>query len=302
MLNPDYRPRDDREWKATLGVDNQMFIRLTSLFERAYIELRKASLDQVIKENPNGHKFHFKTYENLLFFVLFCLKTSMTFDVIAFIFKMDLANAKRNFNTAIDILHYCLDIENLLPKRTFDCPDEFSYYFNGGINTIIFDGMEQLIQRPSDYEIQRLYFSGKKKAHTIKCLIISDLSRYIHYVSQPYIGKKHDFSIVKDEFPPDENWFEGYTILLDLGYQGFWNYYPNAKSEIPIKKKKNKELSLQQKNENKELAKKRIMVEHSIGGMKRYDILSGKCRIHDFRLYDKVLAVCAGLWNFFITN
>jgi hypothetical protein len=39
-------------------------------------------------------------------------------------------------------------------------------------------------------------------------------------------------------------------------------------------------------------------VEHSIGGMKRYRILSERLRMHDYEEYDLIIGVCAGLWNF----
>jgi hypothetical protein len=46
------------------------------------------------------------------------------------------------------------------------------------------------------------------------------------------------------------------------------------------------------------MASERIIVEHSIGGMKRYRILSDRLRLHDFDFYDVILGVCAGLWNY----
>jgi hypothetical protein len=70
---------------------------------------------------------------------------------------------------------------------------------------------------------------------------------------------------------------------------------------LPNKKKKKQELSPEQKAENKILACARIYVEHAIGGMKRYRILSDRLRVHDVELYDVILGVCAGLWNFYLT-
>ena len=50
------------------------------------------------------------------------------------------------------------------------------------------------------------------------------------------------------------------------------------------------------------MASERINVEHSIGGIKRYRILSDRLRIHLIDLYDDILSVCAGLWNFYLAN
>jgi hypothetical protein len=50
------------------------------------------------------------------------------------------------------------------------------------------------------------------------------------------------------------------------------------------------------------MASVRIKVDHSIGGMKRYRILSDRLRNHLIDLYDDILGVCAGLWNFYLAN
>ena len=67
---------------------------------------------------------------------------------------------------------------------------------------------------------------------------------------------------------------------------------------IPNKKPKGGELAEAQKLENQALARERIVVEHAIAGMKRYDILSNVCRLHDWNIYNSILGACAGLWNF----
>ena len=50
------------------------------------------------------------------------------------------------------------------------------------------------------------------------------------------------------------------------------------------------------------MASERVNVEHSIGGMKRYRILSDRLRIHLIDFYDDVLGVCAGFWNCYLAN
>ena len=115
-----------------------------------------------------------------------------------------------------------------------------------------------------------------------------------------YVGKIHDYSILKVEFPPESDWFEDLEVRLDLGYQGFDKEYKCKKLFIPHKKSKKSELTDNQKAENKNISSERIKVEHSRGGMKRYRILSERLRIHDFDLYDDILNVCAGLLNFYL--
>ena len=121
-------------------------------------------------------------------------------------------------------------------------------------------------------------------------------------MSAVYVRKVHDFSILKVEFPPENGWFEDLEVMLDLAYQGFGKEYKCKKLFIPHKKPKKSELTVDQKAENKDISSERIKVEHRIGGMKRYRILSERLRVHDFDLYDDILSVCAGLWNFYLEH
>ncbi len=100
------------------------------------------------------------------------------------------------------------------------------------------------------------------------------------------------------EFPPGQAWFTDVGVRLDLGFVGFDQDYQYKELFLPHKKPKLQELTAEQKAENKVLARERIVVEHSIAGLKRYRILSDRLRLHDLDLYNQVLGVCAGLWNF----
>ena len=102
----------------------------------------------------------------------------------------------------------------------------------------------------------------------------------------------------KLEFSPEQPWFAALTVRLDLGFFGFEKDYACKKLCLPHKKPKKQELTPEQKAENKLLASERIVVEHSIAGLKRYRILSDRLRMQDLDLYNQVLGICAGLWNF----
>ena len=112
----------------------------------------------------------------------------------------------------------------------------------------------------------------------------------------------HDFKLLKIEFPPEQEWFKSFKVRVDLGYLGMAKEYECKSLSIPHKKPKKQELSALEKLENRSFAEERVPVEHAIGGMKRYRILSDRLRMHDFGLYDVVLEVCAGLWNFQLSH
>lgn len=118
------------------------------------------------------------------------------------------------------------------------------------------------------------------------------------YISEAYVGKGHDYALLKSEFPPEYPWFKHKKVRLDSGYQGFQKDYVCAEINMPHKKTKAKELTPEQKELNRLGARERIKVEHSIGGLKRYRILSDRARIRDWQLFNRMIGVCAGLWNF----
>lgn len=96
-------------------------------------------------------------------------------------------------------------------------------------------------------------------------------------------------------------------VRLDLGFQGFSDLYVYKKMYMPIKRKRvpkgqSNELSEEQKAYNKATGQERIYVEHSIGGMKRYRILEHRNRVKSKRVLDRIIGVCAGLWNFVLEN
>ena len=122
------------------------------------------------------------------------------------------------------------------------------------------------------------------------------------YISNCYEGSQHDYSILQDCFVPATDWFKHKTVRLDLGFLGFKDIYKCTKVYIPYKKKRVKkgqsnELSEVQKAQNRRQAAERIQVEHSIGGMKRYRILSHRITLKSNTIINCIIGVCAGLWN-----
>jgi len=133
-------------------------------------------------------------------------------------------------------------------------------------------------------------------------MIIATEKKYIRYLSPSVNGKVHDFKLLKQLFNPTIKWFDNVHIKVDSGYTGFGKIDLSKSLHVPYKKTQNNPLSEEKKQFNKELSSKRIVVEQSIGGMKRYHILSNRLRLHSLDFYDKLLGVCAGLWNFYLSK
>ena len=118
----------------------------------------------------------------------------------------------------------------------------------------------------------------EKKEHTLKNTVMSLPDKFIVFLGRTFSGHNHDYSMLKQELPPDRDWFTDINVLVDLGYLGMQSDYQGEQIEVPHKKprksKKNPspQLSEEQKAMNKALSQIRIFVEHAIGGMKRYNI------------------------------
>lgn len=126
--------------------------------------------------------------------------------------------------------------------------------------------------------------------------------KYIHFVSKSWVGKTHDYRQLKEEFPPHFPWFSSLSVGLDLGYQGFAKDYDCQDVTQPTKTPKGGKLTADQQAENTRISSKRIYVENALSGLKRYRYLSDRLRTHHVNIYETALLVCAGLWNFYLTN
>ncbi len=133
---------------------------------------------------------------------------------------------------------------------------------------------------------------------------MTTLNKVIVYLGNTFAGHTHDYTMLKEEFSPDINWFEFVQVLVDLGYQGIVKDYNGEQIMIPHKKpRKSKKkpvtsLTEKQKSENQAISKIRIFVENAICGLKRYNILVHRFRNHKDSFDDDVIAIAAGLWNF----
>ena len=156
-------------------------------------------------------------------------------------------------------------------------------------NKVTTDVTETPIERPS--KNQKQYYSGKKKQHTLKCQITIDketLEIICLFVGQ---GVNHDFYIFKAskvKFHPQTKSYQ------DSGYQGIQKYHHNAVT--PHKKRKNQELTVEQKKYNQALSKERITIEHVNRNLKTFQILRGRYR-NRTKGYQRRCNLIAAIYN-----
>ncbi len=149
---------------------------------------------------------------------------------------------------------------------------------------LIIDSYEQPIERPGEYEEQKKYYSGKKASHTRKGqLIVLPNGKDIVDVVAGQPGPKSDINLfreTKKEFDYRQK-FNG-----DKAYIG------EQAIKTPPKKPRKKELTISEKEKNKELASERIFVEHLIRVVKIFRVAQERFRLNKHKYEQIIMTIC----------
>lgn len=233
------------------------------------------------------------TVAERLFFILVYLKNNPLQSYHATCFDMSQQQCGQWIHTLTEVLRVAVDDAGMLPasdvvafRRLLD--------ERGGdavVHELIHDGTEREIPRPSDPDLQKEHYSGKKKKHTVKNAVITCMAGFILFASPTVEGKMHDKRIA------DEMYSFPYECILqqDTGYQGY--SADNVTVIQPTKKPKGKELTQEQKEANTEISRTRIKVEHAIGGVKILRIVKDECRLRKNDFVGRIFHLAAGLHN-----
>ncbi len=109
------------------------------------------------------------------------------------------------------------------------------------------------IPRPVNRERRKIFYSGKKKRHTVKNQLMVNNRGYILHKLGYKNGRKHDYDVYKKNYPvtPKE-----VVTVVDLGYLGVENDFPEQLSILPYKKKRDQFLSDDEKDTTKVILEK----------------------------------------------
>lgn len=296
MLDLERILRSDRLLRAMTGLNRKAFEALLPSFTTAY-EQRQMKPEGERKRAPGGgRKATLRTTQDKLFYILLYCKCYPTFDLMSVLFGFDRSCAWDWVHGLLPVLEQALGDKQVMPERKLRSIEEFLERFPD-IKEVILDGTERPVQRPKDSEKQREHYSGKKKRHTRKHITGSTRNKRVIILTKARAGRIHDKRQLDEEDLvaqiPDEVAVEG-----DLGFQGLQNEFDNI--HLPHKKPKGKELSDQQKQENREFSRQRVKCEHAHAGIKRYRSVTDvyRNRVADFD--DRLMLNATGLWNLYL--
>ena len=292
MISLSQAKRSDRLMKATTSLTVAEFEALAQQFAPLWEGLQA---EQTAEGTPRqrqpggGRKGALATAELKLFFILFYYKAYPTQDLMGLLFGFtqgQVSDWVRRLTAAVGRLlplhkpaRQVRDLRDLLAREP-------------ALQEVIIDGTERRLPRPTHAGRQRRYYSGRKKRHTVKNVIVTAQGQ-VRWCSPTGPGRRHDKAVTEKErlrLPKEV------TVLGDNGFAGL---DPGAATLItPWKKPKGRRLHWRRRAFNRLLARERVKVEHTLASVKRLRILRDEFRNRRQGMVDAVMEIGCTLHNY----
>ena len=159
---------------------------------------------------------------------------------------------------------------------------------------VIVDTFEQRTRRPR--RRQRAYYSGKKKAHTLKTQVAVDEDGRVVDVADSRPGRWADLKVFRRSGLVGKLIRAKVGALGDLGYVGIAGVSRRLAVATPRRKPRGEERPAEDRRYNRAFARRRITVEHAIGRLRRYQALTAVNR-HGRQGHAARVRAVAGLVN-----
>jgi hypothetical protein len=303
MFRYDDLRRHPTAFPSLTGLNRAEFDELVPRFERAEraVRARSGTTRREGKPRvnaPGAGPRHAHAACNRLLMALVWLRVYPTYEVLGFFFGLHKRNAQLNVRSALAAL-------DSLDDFPFDRPSRERPKMRSAAEVmaafpqvrLVIDGKEQRVNRPHGHDAQRPYYSGKKKAHTVKAQVAIDTRGRIESIS-PSVpgGANHDLALLRGSGVL-ESLAEGEAAMLDRGYVGVGNYYPGVPVVIPFRASKGRPLTDDQRARNRLIAQYRIVVEHTMAQLNRFTVLRQVFRGQKRERHGEVIRVVGKLVN-----
>ena len=286
MTHTERLRRSPKAFRQLTGITPAAFDRLladlTPRYERAE-ERRKDRPGR--KRRPGAGRKYALTLADRLLMLLMYYRTYTTHAFLGFLFGVDDSAVGRNINPLQPLL---AGIFRIPERRVALDPED--------IRELFFDATERPTRRPG--RGQREFYSGKKKRHTIKTQVVvvrrtkppgpgvKPRRVRIAAVCESVPGKVHDKKVYDRSrvVAPRDAKRTGDTAYIGTGLK------------TPARKPRGGELTGAQKEENRRVARRRVVAEHGIGKMKVWRVASERYR-NPVSRHTLIMKNVAGLHN-----
>jgi hypothetical protein len=252
------------------GLTVPAFDALVAVVVPAAEAAHRKSLDRPDRQRAigAGGEFGLTTADQVLLAVIW-LRQYPTQEVLGFLFGV-------SDSTALRAVRRCLPVLEQAGKDTMRMPDPGpgrrkrlpALLADTPGLAVVIDSFEQRTHRPR--RRQRAYYSGKKKAHTLKSQVgVDEESGRVVDVSDSVPGPWADIKLLKKSrllkrLP------EGVGGIGDLAYVGIAELHPAGLGAAPRRKPRGKARPPEDRRYNRAFSRRRIVVEHAIGRLRRF--------------------------------
>jgi hypothetical protein len=234
MLTYEELKNNARKFVSLTSLTPEEFNFLLPAFERVYLKIYPVSRTMTgkkrIRKSGGGRKGSLASMEQKLMFALVYQKSYPVQSIMGELFGMGQSQANEWIHNLLPILKQTLDELGYEPERD---PKKFKKTEQDQKDAAdsIIDSTERRRQRPKDERKQALHYSGKKKIHSDKNIIIATAKRKrVSYLSQTYPGKTHDKKVADTE---NISYPKHIALHKDTGFQG---YEPKVRKTYQPKK------------------------------------------------------------------
>ncbi|EGJ28888.1 MULTISPECIES: transposase family protein [Moorena] len=279
-----YIQKNPKQTKRLLGINYEQLSQLieqAKLLHRQHQEKIENQKVRLIK--PGGGAGQKLSIEDQIVLTLIYLRHHINFQLLGLQFQVSESKANSTFNYWQSIFREALPASLLEQVKKYEESEDIIQEALTEYELIV-DSAEQVRERPSDYNQQKLFYSGKKKNHTFKNQFIvlpkgEDIVDVV--VGKP--GPKSDINICRESL---KKFDDKQRLSGDKAYLG------EEQIRTPHKKPRNGELTSQQKKYNKLLSSNRIFVEHVIRLVKIFKIAGERFRLNSNKYSGVILTIC----------
>lgn len=306
MLSYGRLSRNPSMFRSFTGLEVSEFDSLYRRVESRYEEFEEKRLSRPgrkRKVGEGGRSFKLELDDRLLMLLIY-YRLYITLGLVQFLFDLDLSNVWRDIRYLEPVVRECIPLPKKIHEQVkrLGTVEEVEKFFPGFKAFV--DATEQEIPRPKkDTRKRKTHYSGKRKRHTVKTQLTVDSNGLMVHKTDHARGRRHDLDIYRGRHPALPKQVQS---VFDLGYKGVSKDSPELNYVHPFKRKgaggrghkgrKAQPLTPEEKRFNTELSRARVVVEHTISRVKKFNIFGNEFR-NRLRHYDTMTDVVCGLIN-----
>jgi hypothetical protein len=298
MLNYDHLSYHAKVFQSMTGLSVSLFDALQSELEPQFIEAEMKRLSRPDRQRAiGGGREQEVIFVDQVLMTVIWLRCYPKQHVLAYLFGVSEATVSRVLQRMLPLLEQSGRDTMRLPDPGRKRRRELDELLQGTPElAVVIDSFEQRVQRPADRSSADAHYSGKKKQHTLKSQVaVDEESGQFVALSGSVPGPTADITLLA-ESALLEQLPEGVGAVADLAYVGIEKLHPTGNAATPRRKPRGKPRPPADVAFNQAFARRRIIVEHSIGLARRFESLTQMDRHHRKHHAARVAAVC-GLVN-----